>query len=672
MWVYYHLFCLVIGCLLTSCVPVEKPPPSPPLSLDFDKKQIQEYWDFVDKRDRLVLLRMMRDDEAAARLVSLKNYAVERDSTVLDTIAGLIKDPERLIKESAAFALGQSRHPYAAVLLTRAFQELDSSEYQNFLSTLILEGIGKSGDRSLEQYLAKVRTYRAEDRALSLGRMLALYRFALRGMSSQEGMKISYQIVQDSLYDDATRLMAAHYLGRSKQLNIRSIEEGLREIGLSEKNPFIRMAIATAFRHSKTNFGYLTLLDWYEEERDYRVKANILKSLISFNQKDLYSFLLKVSLEQDVHLATIASDALVDYTKAVDAKKLRQLARSPKKMAWQVRANLYRAANTNLPNSFRIAKTNMNQEIMRRYKNNKDPYIKAAYMRAWSAYGVQLDDLIKKYKTTKEPVIRTSILESLIDNASKDKVHKVYWGYQGAARRKTAKLMEQAVLEADPSAVALVCNAISREFSYWKPYFEHFDFVAKGVESLKLPRDFEAYQAAKTLLAKSAGEELSVKSIKPKYNHPIDWSLVSELPDTLLARIETSRGIIDIEMYRNIAPGAVANFVQLAEVGFFNQKRFHRVVPNFVIQTGCPIGNGYGSLDYTIRSEFSTLRYDDEGWVGMASVGPDTESTQWFITHSPTPHLDGRYSIFGKVREGMETVHKIVQGDRIIKVTIQR
>ena len=127
---------------------------------------------------------------------------------------------------------------------------------------------------------------------------------------------------------------------------------------------------------------------------------------------------------------------------------------------------------------------------------------------------------------------------------------------------------------------------------------------------------------------------------------------------------------VKLQLLKKEAPGSVANFVQLAKNGFFNGKNFHRVIPNFVIQGGCPRGDGYGGLDYSIRSELPPLNYDDEGYVGMASAGNHTECTQWFITHAPTPHLDGRYTIFAKVIEGMETVHQVQIGDVIKSITI--
>lgn len=115
------------------------------------------------------------------------------------------------------------------------------------------------------------------------------------------------------------------------------------------------------------------------------------------------------------------------------------------------------------------------------------------------------------------------------------------------------------------------------------------------------------------------------------------------------------------------APGSVANFVDLVNQNYFDGRFVHRVVPNFVIQTGCNRGDGFGSEAYSIRSEFSLRRYE-EGSVGMASAGKDTEGTQWFITHSPTHHLDGSYTLFANVESGMDAVHKMEVGDKIISV----
>ena len=158
--------------------------------------------------------------------------------------------------------------------------------------------------------------------------------------------------------------------------------------------------------------------------------------------------------------------------------------------------------------------------------------------------------------------------------------------------------------------------------------------------------------------------------LKPKFNHPIDWKMLNSQGDNPELLLETDRGDVVIELWPLIAPGSVSNLMDLAKDGFLDGKAFHRVVPNFVIQGGSPTGDAYGSMDYSIRSEFSDRHYDEEGLLGMASAGPDTEGTQFFVTHSPTLHLDGRYTVFGKVVDGMDVIHAIQVGDRITKAAL--
>ena len=105
--------------------------------------------------------------------------------------------------------------------------------------------------------------------------------------------------------------------------------------------------------------------------------------------------------------------------------------------------------------------------------------------------------------------------------------------------------------------------------------------------------------------------------------------------------------------------------------GYYDGKVFHRVVPNFVAQGGGPLGDGFGSESYAIRTETPGIRWDRAGLVGMASAGKDTEGVQFFITHRPTPHLDGNYTIFGQVTEGQDVVDRITVGTVIEEVTIR-
>ncbi|HEY0670637.1 MAG TPA: peptidylprolyl isomerase [Longimicrobiales bacterium] len=137
------------------------------------------------------------------------------------------------------------------------------------------------------------------------------------------------------------------------------------------------------------------------------------------------------------------------------------------------------------------------------------------------------------------------------------------------------------------------------------------------------------------------------------------------------ARITTAGKVIEIELLAADAPMTVRNFVTLANRRYFDGARWHRVVPNFVIQDGDPYGNGSGGPGYAIRDEMNRVRYL-EGAVGMALSGPDTGGSQFFITHSPQPHLDGGYTVFGRVVSGMDGVWAVVQDDAIERIEIVR
>ena len=137
------------------------------------------------------------------------------------------------------------------------------------------------------------------------------------------------------------------------------------------------------------------------------------------------------------------------------------------------------------------------------------------------------------------------------------------------------------------------------------------------------------------------------------------------------AVIETSKGIIELELYPQHAPKTVNNFVFLAGEGFYNDISFHRVISNFMIQGGDPTGTGRGGPGYSFEDELKgNPLIHDKKVISMANAGPDTNGSQFFITHSPQPHLNGKHTVFGKVINGQEVVDLIRQGDKIERVTI--
>jgi peptidyl-prolyl cis-trans isomerase B (cyclophilin B) len=138
-----------------------------------------------------------------------------------------------------------------------------------------------------------------------------------------------------------------------------------------------------------------------------------------------------------------------------------------------------------------------------------------------------------------------------------------------------------------------------------------------------------------------------------------------------IATIETNKGKIRLRLEDDKVPKTVANFEKLAKDGFYDGLKFHRVIPDFMIQTGCPQGTGTGGPGYKFADEFhKELKHDGPGVLSMANAGPNTNGSQFFITHVATPWLDGKHSVFGRVLEGQDVVDKIQQGDKMVKVSV--
>lgn len=213
-------------------------------------------------------------------------------------------------------------------------------------------------------------------------------------------------------------------------------------------------------------------------------------------------------------------------------------------------------------------------------------------------------------------------------------------------------------IEAIAAAEAHAADPGAREIV--EAAYGHPSVLVSRLARRSLVRKFHADPAAypwRVYGAKSAEE----------YARAAALETVTALP---VVRVETERGTLVLRLLPREAPLTVENFLTLARRGYFDGVRIHRVAPGFVVQDGDPTGTGNGGPGYEIRDELGTTPYET-GTVGMALAGPDTGGSQWFVTLAPEPHLDGAYTVFGKVVAGMEIAGRIEQGDRILRVSAQ-
>lgn len=277
-------------------------------------------------------------------------------------------------------------------------------------------------------------------------------------------------------------------------------------------------------------------------------------------------------------------------------------------------------------------------------------YEKAFFLKSCAAAPSMTTTLLAQLKASTTPVMRYACMDALVTMKpnAKDLID--------------AALSTKDIGVLDLLGIYLTENKIDKALAQ-----STTPLLTDALKGLKLPAEIETYNHLVDAI-NALGIEKK-EHAKADLSHRIDWELVKSIAPDQKVVFESSAGSFTMQLNVDKAPGSVANMVKLINDGFYNGKYVHRVVPNFVVQTGCPIGTGMGSTDYTIRSEFSDLSYV-RGTVGLASSGQDTESCQWFITYLPTPRLDGRYTIIGQVTSGIDFAEDLKIGDQIISAKL--
>lgn len=665
---------IALGILLLSlpffqgCVPPSEEVPTE-INVLISDPLFRKIHDFQDRQLRDSLYPFFRHEDPTYRYLAAMAFASIRDAGSNDSLALLLNDPSDEVRAAAAYAIGQAGDASGEPLLLRAFEREDTSGMYWMANRAILEAIGKCGTEENLRALSTISTYRPTDTLLLEGQAWGIYRYALRDITLPEGTARMLAMATDKKYPEYVRLIAANYLSRARNIQIDSTEApGLAGSSLSEENPNIRMALVAALGKAGGEAALAALLDAFGKEKDYRVRCNILRALGSFDYARVKPLALQALRSGNVHLAEQAVQFFLEKGAAEEAAFYWQTAKDT--LSWQAQLGMYQAANRYLPAYYVEYRDALNAELRQRFRSASSPYEKAAVLKALSEFGWNYRYMYREGFRAETPAIRTATMEALAAISNREGFRAFFGEGYRQVRRELLGMFLEAMQTGDPAMIAVAAGAIRNKGLNYQTYIESYSLLDTALARLKLPKEIETYNELRKTLAFLRGEP-EPAALTPEFNHPIDWSMVDQVAGGKKALIVTPRGNIELELLPEAAPATVANFVALIRQGFYADKVFHRVVPNFVIQGGGLRGDGYGSLDYTIRSELPSLHYDREGYVGMASAGNHTECTQFFITHSPALHLDGNYTIFARVSKGMDVVHQIQAGDRIQEITIE-
>ena len=669
LFIFYLLVCALF---VPSCVPPEYSRDKfEGIAVDFSDKQVQDNYNLLERQSGDTLMRYLNSPNPTLRYVAATAFGSLKEKKALDSLAVLLKDEFVDVRVAAAYAIGQIGEVRAENMLLNAYEKHDTVGIFAQFNATVMEAIGKCGTAARLHDLCRISTFKMTDTLLLEGQAYGIYRFGIRDTYNVESIQKMKYFVENQRIPSSVRLIGANYLARIKAKYDTTVTASLSIFILTEHNTDIKMALVKALGKSNTPLNILPVFEsLFRKETDFRVKINILNAVAEFPYNNIQPLLFVALRDRNIHVANTTAELLVKNGTERDAQ-VYKIAASDATLESSTKRIMMGAALKWL-RFYPRTRDSLNTAMKGLYEKTVNPYEKAVLLRGLANFGWNYEMLREEaLKTENSAIVKTAATEALSKIICAPDFYRMFQGYSLGAKNQLKAALFDIIRSGDAGAATVAAETIIKPEAELNRLImrDSISVLYQAMQKLKMPAQLEAYDAIFNAILKIS-DSTSIKKKKHTTPRSIDWVTLAGMTDFSNALIKTTKGDIKLRLLRQNAPISVANFVNLAKTGFFNGKIFHRVVPNFVVQTGCPRGDGYGSLDYTISSELTPMHYNTEGYVGMASAGNHTECSQWFITQSPTFHLDPNYTIFAKVLEGMDVVYKLEVGDIMESVTI--
>ncbi len=626
-------------------------------------------YDYQNKKEVDSLLVYLNHAEETYRLAAVSAFASIQDTNAIAELWRVcMKDNSSLVRQEAAFALGQIGSESAESRLIFAY----SREKDALVNARVLEAIGQCASFAGCEFLADLSF---DNDTLRLGQAYGLYRAASRRVT-QEGVSLpiitlegTFKISELLLLsrNEKVRKVASAYFARNrKYIKETDYKHQCRQLAQFDNDAIVRLQMTQALELHDDDTSFVALKNILEKEKDYRVLVSAFRALKAYNlEKKERAEIIKQMLEKYFEDVNTNPNILIAAAEMCENTRFKPAVEDV--LVWAQLTENYRARAI----LWGLAAKTSEQGLMRLKEtltNSNNPYETAVTL---SVMPVQQDNLdffwAYVFDKKQAAIVKTSAME-VIQGLHSDKTFLAALNQDKVLAARCLQNLTKAVSLHDEAVSALAAAILRVEETPYKVQIgSNIGFLENAGSYFAKPKDIESYIEIAQTLAYLKG---SVYKKPEAQAHSLrSWAEVVAIPVGQCVRLETTKGDVIVELLVNETPFSVANFLNLVRKGFYTNRFFHRVVQNFVAQGGCPRGDGWGGSEGVIRSEFTARRYDT-GVLGLASAGKDTESCQWFFTHCPTPHLDGRYTIFGKIVIGQYVIDALEIGDRIKRIEI--
>ncbi|WP_273444672.1 peptidylprolyl isomerase [Neolewinella agarilytica] len=658
--------CLCFLLLTPSCVPPGEEQQTG-VVVDLNDATSKHIYNLQNERQADSLLAFLTSPTPSYRYLAARSFGSfpEVSSVVTDSLVALLKDPDELVRAAAAYALGQTGGEGVADKLAMAFDTLGQLREYN---AALLAAVGKTGTEKNLGQITAISTYRNTDTLLMSGQAWSIFYFARQGLRSEEGDARMLQLLLSESLPAEVRLPAAAFLRRFPVSLDSSSEKAVRQLLRNNLDPNTTLAAAKLLGKAKTAAGRVALLRSLRDAEDWRIRAEIINALAGYAYASVREPIIERLKDKHPLVRQTAANFLLNHGSAADATFYRQQARDSSRT--DIRYTLYAAANRYLPLYFTDYRSRINYDLQQAYAATSDPYQKADIMAALGEFPWNYRTIYELYQQSNQTVIQTAAANALRSISQQDNFDTFFRGSARRVRLDLAASFREMILSGRIGPAAAAGEALTKNADVYRLYLPDLGWMDLALRAFRLPKDIEAYRSVEIARAALAGDPEPEPKKLTNEAQAIDWNILgSDGSEEIVFR--TDAGRFTVRLLPDIAPATSSSFLRLLRDNYYDGKVFHRVVPNFVAQGGGPLGDGYGSEEFTLRTESPGIRWDRPGLMGMASAGKDTEGVQFFFTHLPTPHLDGNYTIFGEVVSGQDVVDQITVGTKIESVQLR-
>lgn len=624
----------------------------------FKNPEIREIHDLLDQRNTDALIGKIKNGNSDEIYHAALGFGSYDDPKAVPVLLELCSDKySKDIRRVAAFSLGQIPGNEQLDIMKQA-AEIETNRDVVIAWSM---AIGKKGDA--DWLVRKFKAGSIEKEAFAKGMFYA----SLRKSFSDEAIPLLVSISADN---------GSGYYAASALQRYPSLPDTLRDQLISSLKSVKDINSKVALIRCLGKFGLagIKIAGEYLNDENYLARVAAVRTAGSFPERDsVLPVILSALKDSSFHVRTAAAELLQSGNFSYSPELLSITAKEK-----YLKARYLLVESLLKCDGFK-ARDSLSAKLPARYKETDNEWEKAFILQASASDVKSLGFVEEETFSTPSILVRYYGFQGILNlrRSSRFDAASKQWASLHPGALPLDRYIERLVrngLETGDVGLAAICAEIIRDTSlpgagkkFPMPGVEK-KLLEKALKKMRLPRDIETYNELFKSITFLEGRIIE-GNVKPDYNSPINWDLAARIPSGQKIKIKLETSEVIAELWPEIAPGTVSRFVSLIKEGFYNGIAFHRVVPGFVVQHGCIRGDGYGSTMESLRTELSEKEFE-EGILGMASAGPDTESCQWFITHTAAPHLNGRYTAFGKVVKGMETVHQIGVGDKVVAIEL--